>query len=386
MDKKQKRKQVKLHKQRLEKGRVIRQYLNAVKNFNIVSVFITKNEAENLPRLMSSLEGFADRVVVVDTGSTDNTVEVAKSLGAEVHEIAWPDSFSAARNRAIELAEVGSANWVAMFDADEVLQDGKTLRQKLRELPPTRKVVSLYHRTRFGHSFPRNCVFRPGSARWHYRFHEHLLPDDKSTQIVLPCYVEHPDDIGKNHDNDRIVELMRMDTVEHPTSATRKYYYGRQLFYRNDEACLEILKDVYDSSKWPAEAAQAAVFAGNLFEKKRDTIMSSDQENKQTLADEANAIAANFYRMAIAKYPRLRGPYIGMIRTTNNNYERLVSAATALKINQSSFFDDPPKFYSEESNNKLMQVIIEVQQVLAEQEKAQTEQESVNVSDAEAVS
>lgn len=388
MKKSDKRKQTKILKQKIEKASKIRKYQSSIRNFNIVAVFITKNEEENLPRLFKSLEGFADRTVIVDTGSTDNTVELAKTLGADVHQISWPDSFSDARNRAVELANTGKANWIAMFDADEILEDPVGLRKKLREVEDDIGVIGIYHRTRFGHRFPRNCIWRPGKAKWMYRFHEHLLPFEKNTQKVIVHYVDHPDDVGKNHTSSKILEMMRMDTVEYTDSATRKYYYGRQLFYNYDEACLEVLKEVYDVSKWQAEAAQAAVFAGNFFEKKRNELLASEEENKETLAEEANNIAANFYRMSIAKYPRLRGSYIGIIKTTNNNYERFIAAVTALKIKESTFFDDPPKFYDRESNQKLIEVVNHMQEELQKAEEAAKveNKETENVSNAEAVS
>jgi len=383
MKKNQRRKQNKAQQRRLERGKQVQKYLSDLRNFSIVSVFITKNEAENLPRLMKSLDGFTDRVVIVDTGSTDNTVELAKQLGAEVHTMPWPDSFSDARNKAVELANAGKATWIAMFDADEVLDSGKELRWKLQRVTPQIGVVSIFHRTKFGHKFPRNCIWRPGKAKWMYRFHEHLIPEERGIQVVIDHNVDHPDDVGKNHDNEKILEMMRMDTVEHPTAHTRKYYYGRQLFYRKDSACLDILKSVYDSSAWNAEAAQAAVFAGNYFEWQVQHIQESEDPNKKNTMLEAQQIAANFYRMSIAKYPKLRGSYIGIIRTTNNDYERLVAAATALKIPESTFFDDPPKFYSKEGNDKLVEVITKLQHIV---QQSQPTGEPSSVSYAEAVS
>jgi glycosyltransferase involved in cell wall biosynthesis len=364
MKKNERRKLNKAQKKRLERGKQVQKYLTDLRNFSIVSVFITKNEAENLPRLMKSLDGFADRVVIVDTGSTDNTVEIAQQLGAEVHTIPWPDSFSDARNKAVELANAAKATWIAMFDADEVLEKGRELRWKLQRVTPHIGVVSIFHRTKFGHKFPRNCIWRPGKAKWKYRFHEHLLPETKGIQVVIDHNVDHPDDVGRNHDSDRILEMMRMDAVEHADAPTRRYYYGRQLFYRKDSACLDVLKNVYDTSEWPAEAAQAAVFAGNFFESQIEQIEASDDANKDIRASEAKEIAANFYRMSIAKYPKLRGSYVGIIRTTDNDYERLVAAATALKIPESTFFDDPPRFYTRESVDKFVKVINDLQHMV----------------------
>lgn len=352
-------------KKQLQRGKSIKSYLRECRNFNIVAVFITKNEAENLPRLIASLDGFADRVVIVDTGSTDNTVEKAKELGAEVHTMAWPDSFSVARNKAVQLANASSASWIAMFDADEILEDGKQLRAKLRQATPQIGVLAVYHRTRFGHKFPRNCIWRPGKAEWKYRFHEHLIPNEKGIQAVIPHCVDHPDDVGKNHDNDKILELMRMDATEFPNDLTRKYYYGRQLFYRKDEACLDILKNVFDASAWPAEAAQAATYAGSFFEQQSIAIRTSDTvEDKERVSQEAKQIAANFYRLAIGKYPKLRGSYVGIIRTTTDDYERLVAAVTALKIKSSTFFDDPPHYYDNESNMKFLHIIEKLQHLV----------------------
>ena len=56
------------------------------------------------------------RIVVVDTGSTDNTIAVARSGGAAVYARAWTDDFSAARNASIRLA---TADWILYLDADE---------------------------------------------------------------------------------------------------------------------------------------------------------------------------------------------------------------------------------------------------------------------------
>jgi glycosyltransferase involved in cell wall biosynthesis/tetratricopeptide (TPR) repeat protein len=79
---------------------------------------ITKNEEAFLPQCLRSVRALASQIVVVDTGSTDRTIDIAKEFGAEVHSFAWCDDFSAARNAALEHA---TGDWVLIIDADEEL-------------------------------------------------------------------------------------------------------------------------------------------------------------------------------------------------------------------------------------------------------------------------
>ena len=92
---------------------------------------IVKNEERFLGRCLASVKGLAHQIVVVDTGSTDRTVEIAREHGAQVHAFAWCDDFSAARNAALEHA---TGDWVLMLDADEDLptEQQAALRKLLR--------------------------------------------------------------------------------------------------------------------------------------------------------------------------------------------------------------------------------------------------------------
>ena len=82
---------------------------------------IVKNEAANLARCLSSVEGWVDEIIVLDTGSTDRTVEVAKTLGAQVHHFDWQNDFAAARNEALKYAK---GEWILVLDGDETLARG----------------------------------------------------------------------------------------------------------------------------------------------------------------------------------------------------------------------------------------------------------------------
>lgn len=90
---------------------------------------IVKNEAESIGRCIASVRGVADRVIVVDTGSTDGTPTIAERLGARVIHRNWRDDFSHARNESLNAARTP---WVIVLDADEELAPGAA--QPLREL------------------------------------------------------------------------------------------------------------------------------------------------------------------------------------------------------------------------------------------------------------
>ncbi|ACX51421.1 glycosyl transferase family 2 [Ammonifex degensii KC4] len=90
---------------------------------------IAKNEEENLPRLLSSVRGVVDEIVLVDTGSTDRTVEVGREFGARVFSFPWTGDFSEARNFSLDQA---TGDWILFLDADEELVEGEG--ERLRKL------------------------------------------------------------------------------------------------------------------------------------------------------------------------------------------------------------------------------------------------------------
>lgn len=92
----------------------------------ISQCMIVRNEEANIERALSWGRGVVSEQIVVDTGSTDRTVELAEQTGARVYHFPWIDDFSAAKNYAISKAR---GDWIAFLDADEYLppEDGKKL-------------------------------------------------------------------------------------------------------------------------------------------------------------------------------------------------------------------------------------------------------------------
>ncbi|MEL7039287.1 MAG: glycosyltransferase [Cyanobacteria bacterium J06592_8] len=85
---------------------------------NLSFCMIVKNEEQNLARCLNSVKGFVNEMVVLDTGSTDRTPDIAKELGAQVYYSEWSDDFAAARNTALKYV---TGDWTLVLDADEYL-------------------------------------------------------------------------------------------------------------------------------------------------------------------------------------------------------------------------------------------------------------------------
>jgi glycosyltransferase involved in cell wall biosynthesis len=89
-------------------------------------VMIVRDEARCLGRCLSSARAYVDEMIVVDTGSTDATLEIAAAAGARIGRFAWCDDFAAARNASLDLSE---ADWNLVLDADTWIVGGEDLRK-----------------------------------------------------------------------------------------------------------------------------------------------------------------------------------------------------------------------------------------------------------------
>lgn len=96
-------------------------------------VMITRNEARCIARSLRSMRPWVDEMIVLDTGSTDETTRIAAEEGARVAHFRWVDDFSAARNAALDMSH---ADWNIVVDADEHLVAGGEVLASLRQTAP----------------------------------------------------------------------------------------------------------------------------------------------------------------------------------------------------------------------------------------------------------
>lgn len=97
----------------------------------LISVcIITKNEENNIERCLKSIKSIADEIIVVDTGSTDKTIEISQKFTDKIYRFEWQDDFSAARNYALEQA---SGEFILSIDADEYLDNPNSLINAIKQ-------------------------------------------------------------------------------------------------------------------------------------------------------------------------------------------------------------------------------------------------------------
>jgi glycosyltransferase involved in cell wall biosynthesis len=207
---------------------------------------IVRNEEKFLPQCLASVKDIAGQIVIVDTGSTDRTVEIAQEHGAEVHSFAWCDDFSAARNAALEHA---TGDWVLMLDADEELPAGQhaQLRADMKRADVIACRLPLVNRgeeEQGRHPVPR--LFRNAPGVYYYsRIHEQVFPSlvqlgkgwGLKTAIGTAELLHHgyaKEIIRDRNKIERNLKLLRQAVQEFPQDANLRMNLGLELVHSDD--------------------------------------------------------------------------------------------------------------------------------------------------------
>ncbi len=208
---------------------------------------IVKNEEKTLPRLLPSLQGVADEIVIVDTGSTDRTKEVASAYSTRIFDFPWCMDFSRARNFAFSQAKGDYLMWL---DADDILPDAsRDALQNWKRAPGDAACFYLPYHTAFDKAgnptftYRRErIVRRDASPLWVGRVHETLSYQGTACFLDIPiCH--HSQKTTYSTRNLDIYEAMRRDGDV--LTDRDRFYYGRELYYHKYYArAKEVLESV----------------------------------------------------------------------------------------------------------------------------------------------
>lgn len=223
---------------------------------------IVRDEEPVLVRCLESAAGICDELVIVDTGSTDRTREIARGYTEKVFDFPWTDDFSAARNFAFDQASMHYCMWL---DADDVIpeeQRAAFLAVKEGDLPQADVVMLPYHTAFDAAGRPAFTCYRERIVRntprfrWKGAVHEAIAPAGRV--VCREAAVEHrKKGAGDRDRNLRIFEgLLAAGKNLEPRE---QFYYGRELFdHRRYEEAAEVLESFLTQGwGWEADNAEA---------------------------------------------------------------------------------------------------------------------------------
>lgn len=268
---------------------------------------IVKNEARYLGQCLAGARDLVDQMVVVDTGSTDETVAIAEAAGAEVHHWAWRNDFSQARNVSLGYA---TGDWILILDGDECFADGAAAALRALDLGPAApdaydfEIIN-YSTDRHQRSeamLQRQVRLFRNRPRFRYSGHVHNQIADLERGwplegVQVPVAVEHfgytPTVWAQQRKVERLAMLERA-VREQPDSAFVHYNLANHLkiLERFDEAlahyraCLERIGDG-PALEWHTMAPVAAAYCAHRSGRDEEAVALCDAvlEDDPGLAD-----------------------------------------------------------------------------------------------------
>lgn len=204
---------------------------------------IAKDEEAFLEECLKSVQGLVDEIVLVDTGSTDRTVDIARQYGAKVVHYAWRDDFSDARNVSLQHA---TGDWVLWLDADERLDKGSAgaIRNAIRDPQYAGYLVEIHNEvgdvrstSTFVH---RACrLFRRlPITRFEGRIHEQVVPSLerngyevaflKGVRILHVGYRQ--DIVADRRKHERTIRMLREEVQKNPNDLFQRFNLGNAYY------------------------------------------------------------------------------------------------------------------------------------------------------------
>ena len=229
---------------------------------------IVKNEEKNLPRCLDSVKGVVDEMIIVDTGSTDKTKEIALSYGAKVYDFEWIDDFSAARNYGIEKAK---GEWIFILDADEELEENskKRVRKILRDSKfdgyeivirslERKDSLALFHDEKILRLFRNKPAYRFENC-----YHEQIFPSIFAHQgkitisdLIIFHYGYTTDTVqGGEIRQNRAIRILKRQLQQNPNSVYYKLALSFEYYNTGDyDSAYQLILDTLINNSTPALA------------------------------------------------------------------------------------------------------------------------------------
>ena len=236
---------------------------------------IVRDEEKTIERCLNSIKNIADEIIIVDTGSVDNTKNICKKFTDKIYDFVWVDDFSKARNYSFSLA---SCDYIMWLDADDVVLEKdskKIINFKKSEQEPD--VLMLKYITAFDENlnpefsfYRERIVKRSMNFSWAEPVHEVITPRGNVKYVDIAVYHMKQKVGGSGKRNLNIYEAQLANGVK--LSPRAQFYYARELFYNNrlDEAIIEFNKFLTSRQGWVENNIEACLNLAKCYQRKGD--------------------------------------------------------------------------------------------------------------------
>lgn len=265
-------------------------------------VMIVKNEERCLSRCLMSAEGYVDEIIVVDTGSTDRTKDIAKELGAKVFDFKWCNDFAKARNYALEQS---TGDWNLILDADEYITKlDKDILVKFMDIPNRLGEIKVVNILDKNGTEDYSKVFLPRilprDVRYTRNIHEQ--PDSKLYRVKLPIEVTHDGYLEQEVKVKRNLTLLHEEVKKSPKDSYILYQLAYTLYlaeeYEKADSYFKLFYELVSETSGYRQAGIIAYIENSTYLKKFEEghkLIEKEEINMEH-SSEFYFVCAAFYR------------------------------------------------------------------------------------------
>ncbi len=245
---------------------------------------IVKNEEEVLARCLESVQPLIDELIIVDTGSDDETITIARNYTDLIYQIPWEDDFAKARNFAFSKA---TGDYIMWLDADDSISPENAKRFHalknilLQESPD---MVMCPYDTAFDGDTPLFTFYRErlvkngAGLKWQGRVHECIAPHGKVIRSEFRVF-----HLGSEKERGRRnLHIYQKWAADEPLGPRDQFYYGRELYYhRLYTESISVLEEMLEGKGWyvnkieACKILSACYFAKGFSEKAKNALFRS---------------------------------------------------------------------------------------------------------------
>ena len=298
-------------------------------------VMIVKNESKRLARCLESVKGIVNEIVIVDTGSTDTTKQIAESFNAKIYHFQWINDFSAARNYALNQS---SGDWNLVLDADEYITNDcsaviKEFMQNGNHIGRVRILNQFIDDGEEKHSQSFISRIIPRGVFYEGMIHEQIISD--LPRVIINVDVEHDGYIEASNKKERNLKLLHLALEKNSKDPYMLYKIGNEYtvaknyekadFYFSQCYTLALTNEIY-------RPMMVVGFLYNLIKisKLEDALKVIDNE-KARLADypDFRFVSGFFYMELIFKYP---DKYLHLLPLIEKEYETCLALGDSIQF------------------------------------------------------